>query len=303
MKRIIVFLVVLCALFGSCKETPTTPTTPKTPEKVYPKIDSFTASPATIAYNSVVTLAWVTRDTTHAVITPIIGDVDPTGNKQLTLTETTTFTLTAENAEGAVTKTVLVTVTPPTKILPKIDSFTASSASITTGDSVTLSWTTRDATRIVISPIIGDVAASGTRQLTLTATTAFTLTAVNNDGSAAKTVTVTVYAAEFILVSYTKDMTTYGCPVINGIVRNGTNRTVNYVMITWTAYNANNTIIDTANGFPADLNNIPPGVSAVFDAVFFKLTAWSQISRLTWTMDWSNAAGQRMRQVRELKIR
>jgi hypothetical protein len=225
MKRIIFFVIVVCALFGSCKNNPTTPTPTPTPAKVYPKIDNFTASDSSVKWNTAVTLSWTTRDATRCVITPMIGDVPTSGSKSVILTTVgaTTFTLTAENTDGAVTATRTVTATA---------------------------------------------------------------------------------AANFVLVGYSKDMTSYHCPVINGTVRNDGNATGYNVMISWSAYNAANTIIDTASGFPADLGNIPVGVSAVFDAVFFKLTAWSQISKLTWTMDWLDLrTGIRMRQVRELKIR
>lgn len=110
MKRIIFSVIVVCALFGSCKNTPTTPTPTPTPTKVYPIIDSFTASRTHIFSNSSVTLSWSTTDATRIIITPIIGDVAVSGTKQVTLTETTTFTLTAENNDGAVTKQVQVIV-------------------------------------------------------------------------------------------------------------------------------------------------------------------------------------------------
>ncbi len=113
MKRIIFFVIFVCALFGSCKNsTPTTPTTP-TVTKVYPKIDSFTASSAEISYNGAVTLSWSTRDATHIVITPIIGDVAASGTMQIVLKETTAFMLTAENNDGAVTQQIQIKVDFP----------------------------------------------------------------------------------------------------------------------------------------------------------------------------------------------
>jgi hypothetical protein len=110
MKRIILFVLIIFAVFGSCKNsTPTTPTLPVV-AKVYPKIDGFTASRMDIFPNSAVTLSWSTRDATRIIITPMIGDVAASGTKQVTLSETTTFTLTAENNDGAVTQQVQVKV-------------------------------------------------------------------------------------------------------------------------------------------------------------------------------------------------
>lgn len=135
-------------------------------------------------------------------------------------------------------------------------------------------------------------------------TTAPTTTTTSSSTTTSTTTTSVKSGANFVLVSYTKDMTSYNCPVINGTVRNDGNKTGWNVMISWSAYNANNTIIDTASGFPANLGDIPPGVSALFSAVFFNLSNWSQISKLTWTMTWlDRTTGQRMIQVRELIIR
>jgi hypothetical protein len=109
-----IFIIVLCAMLGSCKKsTPMLPTLTASPEKILPKIDSFTASATEIAYNGPVTLAWSTQDATHIVITPIIGDVAASGTKQLSLTTTTAFTLTAENNDGAATQQVQVKVDFP----------------------------------------------------------------------------------------------------------------------------------------------------------------------------------------------
>ncbi len=97
--------------------------------------------------------------------------------------------------------------------------------------------------------------------------------------------------ASFILVSSTQGYTSYGCCEITGTVKNVGQATGYNVMIEFQAYNANNTIIDTANGFPADLGNIPVGVSATFEAVFFNLYNWSSISKTTYEITWLTAGG------------
>jgi hypothetical protein len=78
---------------------------------------------------------------------------------------------------------------------PTIASFTATPASITSGQSSTLSFSATGATTLVITP--GSLAVTGTtsKVVTPTATTTYTLTATNSSGSATKTVTVTVTAA------------------------------------------------------------------------------------------------------------
>jgi hypothetical protein len=195
---------------------------------------------------------------------------------------------------------------PPAKPLPKILTFKSDYTNIEYMDIIHLTWTTENATKCTIVPFIGNVDVNGTKEWQMKATTTtFTLTAENDNGAVTKDLVITVKsAAYFVLVGYTKDMTSYKCPVINGTVRNDGNGVGYNCSIDWTAYNANNTIIDTASGFPAGLNDIPVGVSAVFNAIFFDLSSWSQISKLTWTMSWLNKnTGQIEKQTQELRIR
>ena len=78
--------------------------------KVYPKINSFTVSPSTVNYNDPITFAWTTSDAKDCIIAPIIGSVPTSGTITIRVTESTTFVLTAENNDGAVTASVNVTV-------------------------------------------------------------------------------------------------------------------------------------------------------------------------------------------------
>ena len=102
--------------------------------------------------------------------------------------------------------------------------------------------------------------------------------------------------ANFSLVSSTQSYASYGCCRIEGTVKNVGTATGYNVMIEYQAYNANNTIIDTAHGFPADLGNIPVGVSATFEAVFFELYSWSAIAKVTYEITWLTAGGIRLTQ-------
>lgn len=76
---------------------------------------------------------------------------------------------------------------------PSITSFTASSTSISSGASATLSWATTGATRVAITPgSFTSTSASGSTSVKPTATTTYTLTASNSSGSATASVTITV---------------------------------------------------------------------------------------------------------------
>ncbi len=74
---------------------------------------------------------------------------------------------------------------------PVINSFTASSRSIETGDSITLSWDVDEADTLRISPGIGEVTGSNVA-VKPDKTTTYTLTATNNDGSDDAGVRITV---------------------------------------------------------------------------------------------------------------
>jgi len=88
------------------------------------------------------------------------------------------------------------TATPEeTTDLPTINSFAASPTNINQGQRTTLSWEVSGADTITIQPEIGTVGASGSLQLSPSASVAYTLTAANQSGSTTSSVTVTVTAA------------------------------------------------------------------------------------------------------------
>ena len=80
-------------------------------------------------------------------------------------------------------------VTPTT---PIVNSFTASSTSITEGEVVTLSWAVTNATTVSIDQGTGAVGLSGSTSVSPTSTTTYTLTATNSTDSNTATVTITV---------------------------------------------------------------------------------------------------------------
>jgi hypothetical protein len=76
---------------------------------------------------------------------------------------------------------------------PIIQTFVATPASLPAGGgTTTLSWTVSYADTLSLAPGIGDVGGHSSKDVTLTATTTYTLTASNSLGQARQTVTVTV---------------------------------------------------------------------------------------------------------------
>jgi hypothetical protein len=166
-----------------------------------PLINSFTASSASISVGGSSTLNWSTTGATGVAITPgTFTSASASGSRTVIPTATATYTLTASNAAGSVKATVTVAVQAAT--LPVINSFTASSASISVGGSITLNWSTTGATGVAITPgTFTSASASGSRTVSPTATTTYTLTATNSAGSVKTTVRVAVQAATLPVIN------------------------------------------------------------------------------------------------------
>jgi hypothetical protein len=172
-----------------------------------PTINSFTASPTGINLGGISTLSWATTGATTITITPgTFASTSASGTTNVSPEATTTYVLTATNAAGSVTATATVTLTAAT--VPAISSFTALPTNIPSGQSSTLSWATSGATSIGISPgTFTSTNASGSTTVTPSATTKYTLTAMNGAGSNTATATVTVAAT-----GGTLKITTTTCP-------------------------------------------------------------------------------------------
>ena len=173
-----------------------------------PEITSFTPRSITVERGGSVTLRWEVKDggsvTRQTVTGGELGDsgreVAP-GTTMLTVrpTETTTYTLTVENAVGRDTARVKVTVTVMAK--PEITSFTPRSITVERGGSVTLRWEVKDGGSVTRQTVTGGElgdsgreVAPGTTMLTVrpTETSTYRLTVANAVGSATDSVTVKV---------------------------------------------------------------------------------------------------------------
>lgn len=159
---------------------------------VLPTIGVFSATPAAITAGSNAALSWTVNNADSLSIDQGIGTVTGT-SRTVSPTQTTTYTLTARNVNGPVTRMATVTVSPvePLPVAPTIASFAASPAAISVGSAATLTWSVSGANSLSISPSIGTVTGSS-RSVSPTQTTTYTLSAVNANGTTTKEVTVTV---------------------------------------------------------------------------------------------------------------
>jgi hypothetical protein len=154
-----------------------------------PVISSFTANPAKISNDQSSVLQWsIVGPTTNLTIDNGVGDV--TGKTSVTVspTATTTYTLTATNAQGGFTEksTKQTTVTFSSSFVPILTSFTASAASVDPGHGVALTavFDAGPGGTATIDHGVGAVS-SGVPISTggLTSSTTFTLTLTNGSNS------------------------------------------------------------------------------------------------------------------------
>jgi hypothetical protein len=144
---------------------------------------------------------------------------------------------------------------------PVINSFSASPANISAGESSTLNWTVTGAATVSIDQGIGNVALTGPRAVTPAATTIYTLTASNTAGSVTATTQVIVSGAPSSSESTPPESTpspTEDLPVVNyfmanpSIISAGGSTTLG-----WNVSNATSVAIDPGVGSVASVGTAP----------------------------------------------
>ena len=136
-----------------------------------------------------VTLTWTSTDAASASIDNGVGSVPLSGSIARNVTGTTEFHLSLTNTSGTQIYTAIVTVAPS-------GSLVAAPASLPPGGgSVTLTWTSVDATSASIDQGIGAVSFTGSQSIHVSATTVFHLSLTNSAGSTVYADTVAVASA------------------------------------------------------------------------------------------------------------
>jgi hypothetical protein len=151
---------------------------------------SFTLSSSSICAGSSATLSWnVTGQVDSVSINQGIGTVAVSGNRTVSPTSTTTYTITASGEGGTTTRSVTLTVNQPTST-----NITADNSTIIRGQCTILRWnTTGDATSATINQGIGSVNINGNRQVCPTQTTTYTINVTGICTNSSSSVTVIVY--------------------------------------------------------------------------------------------------------------
>ncbi len=104
------FALATIMFLGACKKKVAPPPPPPPPPAAQPTA-SLSANPNTINQGQSTTLTWQTTNATDISIDGI-GPVDPSGSRQVTPTDSTTYHLVAKGAGGTQEATARVTVNP-----------------------------------------------------------------------------------------------------------------------------------------------------------------------------------------------
>ncbi len=153
------------------------------PQEVAP-VCTLTANPTSINQGGSSNLSWTTNRAHTVTINQGINGVELNGNRIVSPSVTTTYTLTAVGNGGQVTCTATITVVPPNQPEPPVCELSISPSSITRGGSATLNWSTSRVKTgtVFINQGIGGVNATGNRSVSPNQTTTYTLTAEGNNG-------------------------------------------------------------------------------------------------------------------------
>lgn len=144
---------------------------------IVPTCDSFAADEQTITRGESTVLRWETTDATIVNIDNSVGmNLPVDGHIVVSPTITTTYTLTAISSDGKeVTCTTTIVVETPVPDAPVCDSFSVSPTTIQEGQSATLTWSTSNASRVVIDNGVGEVSPTASVSVTPLQTTTYTL--------------------------------------------------------------------------------------------------------------------------------
>ncbi|MFZ0448383.1 MAG: hypothetical protein WAL98_04010, partial [Desulfatiglandaceae bacterium] len=142
---------------------------------------SISADPEAILLGDSSTLTWNSTHAGTCVIEPGIGSVDVNGSISVSPTETTMYTITVTGPGGTTSTEVTITVTdpnaPPTVIM------TPTSASISQGESITLTWNSERAQSAFIDNGVESVPVNGSTTVSPDHTTTYTITVTGPTGS------------------------------------------------------------------------------------------------------------------------
>ncbi len=170
-----------------------------------PEILDFAVDSTNVLSGETVMLSWLSMGADTLSIDQGVGDVTGLTSTQVVVNAATTYTLTASNANGSTNESAQQVTLITT--LPVINSFTASETVVSTGQTVTLSWSVGNETGISIDQGIGDVTGLTSTQVVINADITYTLTASNPNGSTNTSVGIVIGdPGDGLIAHYTFDV-------------------------------------------------------------------------------------------------
>lgn len=164
-----------------------------------PTVNVFTITPTNISAGNNATLSWNVSGSTGVSISGGIGAVAASGNRTVSPSSSTTYTLSATNAaNGTTTATASIIVNRT----PRINSFYASPSTINTGSSSTLIWSTTDTSSVRIvslttgQTILNNGSPSGSISVSPNSANSYQITATGSGGTATATASVNVTCSD-----------------------------------------------------------------------------------------------------------
>jgi len=219
-------LLLLLVLIPGCITVPA-PASPTTA----PVIREFSSNPSTINAGGKSILFWDVTGANSVSIDQGIGQVSTAGVKVLSPVASTTYTITATNNIGTVTKSAVTTVgsaaLPPVVTPPVITQFSSNPSTIDPGGTSVLFWNVTGATSVSIDQGVGQVAFVGFKTVSPAASTAYTISAANSIGTVTRSTVTMVSSAPLPPVSIPPTGITVGViPAESGsMVKSGRNYT------------------------------------------------------------------------------
>jgi peptidoglycan-associated lipoprotein len=165
-------MVLMAVIFGACA-SPTA---------------KLTVSRNDITAGEAVTVKWETKNAKEITLNG--QKVDKIGGKSVTPNDTTKFEIVAKRGKKTARDSATVTVAIVKAPEPKV-TLTAEQSALKLGESTKLRWSTENA-KIVTITGLGEVTATGERDISPRASTTYTATALGDGGSATASARVTV---------------------------------------------------------------------------------------------------------------
>jgi len=161
---------------------------PKPPASVV----SFSAAASSLQQGQSTELRWQTLNAREVSIDHGVGSVSPSGSHQISPAGSTTYTLTAKGEGQPVQSSVTINVATAPVPKPSIALFDTGADRVEQGQGTKLSWATQNASEVSIDQGIGQVEASGSREIRPGKSATYTLTAKGQGGYTSRSVQVTV---------------------------------------------------------------------------------------------------------------